>query len=225
MDLKKNTLLIVMLLFSVLTYSQRIWEGEYNRLGLQAGINNFNIHTGNFEVKGGTSWTVGFTTRANYYNDFQVIYGISFFDFNAKVQGREKIEDPVADRELEYNMTGVQANFMGSYKVISNYLSIEAGPVIQVNGKFEPRQDKEFFYVEEYDIVSTDIENVSTFNFNMAAGISGGFETFKFFAQYQYGLNNFLGGLNDEGLEGVDPRARDFSGNLSIITAGVIVFL
>lgn len=225
MDLKKNTLLVVMLLFSVLTYSQRIWEGEYNRLGLQAGVNQFNIHTGNFEVKGGTSWMVGFSNRASYFNDFQVIYGLSFLDFRAKVQGRERIEDPVADREIEYNMIGVQAKFLGSYKIIGNYLSVEAGPVIQVNGKFEPRQDKEFFFVEEYDILSTDIENVSVFNLNLAAGISGGFETFKVFAQYQYGINNFLRGLNNEDLESIDPRARDFSGNLSIITAGVIVFL
>lgn len=225
MDLKKNTLLVVMLLFSVLTYSQRIWEGEYNRLGLQAGINNFDIHTGNFEVQAGTSWTAGFTTRASYFNNFQLIYGLSFFDFNAKVQGREKIEDLVADQEIQYRMIGVQANFLGSYKIISNYLSVEAGPVIQVNGKFEPRQDKELFYVEEYDIIATDLENVSTFNVNVAAGISGGFETFKFFAQYQYGINNFLRGLNNEDLQNIDTRARDFSGNLSIITAGVIVFL
>lgn len=225
MDIKKCLFLLAVMLFSTFSYGQRIWDGEYNRLGLQAGANRFGIHTGNFGVEPGTSWTAGFSNRANYYNDFQIIYGISFFDFNGTVRGREWIDEEVANRTIEYNMIGVQAAILGSYKIISNYLSVEAGPVIQVNGKFKPRQDKEFFYVEEYDIVATDLEKVSPVNFNVAAGLSGGFETVKFYAQYQYGINNFLNGLNDEGLQEVDARARDFSGNLSIITAGIIVFL
>ena len=225
MDKKNWIIILIAVFFSFQSQAQRIWDGEYTRLGLQAGANNFNILTGNFEVKPGTSWTAGFTTRANYYNDFQIIYGLNFFDFNASIPGREKIVEPVANEDVEFNMIGVQANIMGSYKIISNYLSVEAGPVIQVNGKFEPRQDKELFYVEEYDILASDLEDVSTFNFNMAVGLSGGFETLKFFAQYQYGINNFLNGLNDEGLDEVDPRATDFNGNLSIIPAGLIIFL
>ena len=225
MDKKNWIFIVIAILFSFQCQAQRIWDGEYNRLGLQAGANNFNILTGNFEVKPGTSWTAGFTTRANYYNDFQIIYGLNFFDFNASVPGRERIVDPIANEDVEYNMIGVQVNLMGSYKLIGNHLGVEAGPVIQVNGKFEPRQDKELFYLEEYDILASDIEDVSTINFNLAVGLSGGFESFKFFAQYQYGINNFLNGLNDEGLNDVDPRAIDFQGKLSIITAGIMIFL
>lgn len=225
-DMKnRNFILGLLMLFPFFSQAQRIWDGEYNRLGLQAGVNHFNVHTGNFSISPGTSWTAGFSGRASYYNDFQFIYGLNFFDFNATIDGRQKQEDEIASEELPFNMIGVQGNFFGSYKIIENYLSAEAGPVIQVNGKFEPRQDRELFYVEEYEIQATDLENVSTLNFNMAVGISGGFESVKFFAQYQYGINNFFGGLEDEGLSGIDSRVTDLSANLSIITAGIIVFL
>lgn len=222
----KKLMILCFLIFSFSSHAQsRMWEREYNRLGLQAGINHFDIHTGNFDIQAKTSWTAGFTGRASYYNNFQLIYGLKFFDFNAEIRGRQYIEDETASEQIQFNMIGVQANFFGSYKIIGNYLSVEAGPVLQVNGKFEPRQDKEFFFVEEYDVEAGQIENVSPVNFNVAAGISGGFDRVKFFAQYQYGVNNFLNGLNDEGLEEQDSRATDFSGNLVIITAGAIFFL
>lgn len=222
---KRYIVLMFLMLYSFLSHSQRRWEGEYNRLGLQAGVNHFNIHTGNFDVEPGTSWTAGFTGRASYYNDFQFIYGLNFFDLNAKIKGRQHKEDLEANEDVKFNMIGVQASFLGSYKIIGNYLSIEAGPVVQVNGKFEPRQDRELFYLEEYDIQASDIENVSTVNFNVAAGISGGFENVKFFAQYQYGVNNFFGGLSGDNLEEIDPRATDISGSMTMVTGGIMVFL
>ena len=230
MNLKKSVFLIVLMLLTTLSHSQSMMGGEGNRLGLQAGVNHFDIHTGNFDVEPGISWTAGFTNRSDYLDDYQIIYGINFFDFRPKLQGREEREATEGNEELQYEqlqytMVGVQASLMGSYKIIGNYLSVEAGPVIQVNGKFKPQQNRETWYVQHYDYQAMDIENVSVFNVNAAAGISGGFESVKFFAQYQYGLTNFLGGLNDEGLEEIDPEAQDFSGNLSIITAGVILFL
>ncbi|WP_424492801.1 hypothetical protein [Salinimicrobium sp. GXAS 041] len=214
-----------LLMCSLVSHSQRMWKGNYNRLGMQAGVNHFNIHTGNFDVTSKTSWTAGFTARANYYNDFQFIYGLNFFDFNVEIPGRQLQEDVEVSEALQYNMIAVQANFFGSYKIIGNYLSIEAGPVVQVNGKFEPREDKKRFYVQDYDIQAIDLENVSVFNVNFAAGISGGFESVKFFAQYQYGINNFFNGLKGEDLDESDPRVTDLSGNLSIITGGVMFFL
>lgn len=222
---KSYIILCLFILCSTILHSQRMWEGEYNRLGLRAGVNHFNIHTGNFEINPKVSWTAGFTARASYQNNFQFIYGLNFFDFNAEIPGRQKQEDLEAARDIQFNMIAVQANFFASYKIIDNYLSVEAGPVVQVNGKFEPRQDKELYYVEEYNIQARDLENVSTFNVNFAAGISGGFESVKFFAQYQYGVNNFFGGLSGENLDEVDPRVTDLSANLSIITGGVIMFL
>ena len=225
MDCKKYVLLCLFALAPFLTQGQMIWGGEKNRIGLRAGANHFNIHTGNFEIYPKTSWTAGFTARANHWEDFQLIYGLNFYDLNAEISGRIEKEETVASKRIQYHMNGFQGNFFGSYKIIENYLSIEAGPIIQLNGKFGPRQDKEFFYVEDYDIQAAEIADVSKINFLMAAGLSGGFERIKFFAQYQYGINNFFGGLDDESIEESDPRATDIGGSMSVITAGVILFI
>jgi hypothetical protein len=226
MDLKKVILLMGILCFTLSSQAQRkLWDGEYNRLGLQGGVNHFNITTNELGVTSKTSWTAGFTTRASFYNNWQFVYGINFYDFRVDIDGREKIETTSQASPIEYNMIGVQGNFFASYKLIDHYLSIEAGPVVQVNGKMEARQDKELYYVGDYDITATDIEDVSTFNFNLAVGLSGGWESLKLWAQYQYGINNFLKGLNDENLQETDPSVPSFKGNMSIIAGGVTFYL
>ncbi len=225
MNLKKLLIILTIFIGSLQANAQRIWDGSYNRFGLQAGANYFNIQTNQFEVNPGTSWTAGFHSRASFYNDFQILYGVNFYDFKLTMDGREKIEDLAADQDIEYNMIGVQINLFGSYKILGHNLSVEAGPVIQVNGKLDARQDKEYWYLGNYDIQAIDIEKVSPFNVNLAGGISGGSETIKLWAQYQYGLNNMFKGLEDEGLEEKDPSVTGLKGHMSMIAGGIIVFL
>lgn len=225
----KNGMLVLLtcvILLPLAGHAQRgMWDGAYNRLGLQAGMNHFNINTDELPVTARTSWTAGFTTRSSFYDNFQFIYGINFFDFKTQVTGREKIDYSTANEEIDYNMIGVQANFFGSYKILGHHLSVEMGPVLQVNGKYEPRQDKELWYVDGYDLTASDISKVSTFNVNFAVGISGGFEKLKFWTQYQHGLNNFFAPLNSRNLEEIDPTAPEFKGRIGMITAGVAMFL
>lgn len=214
------------ILFSFQANAQRrMWDGEYNRFGLQAGANRFNIVTDELAIDPKISWTAGFTSRASFYNNFQFVYGINFFDFNVDIQGRDKIIDERVVDVIPYNMIGVQLNFLGSYKLYDHYLSIEAGPVVQVNGKLEARQDRELWYVSSYDVQAADIEKVSPFNVNLAVGLTGGLESVKFWIQYQHGINNILRGLNDEGLQEIDPDFPKLNGNMSIIVAGLTMFL
>lgn len=226
MDLKKILLFAGILLFSFSADAQRrMWDGEYIRLGVQAGANYFNIVTNDLPVTPKMSWTAGFTTRASFYNNFQFVYGVNFYDFQLDIEGREKVELTSPSRAIEYNMIGVQGNFFGSYKLYGHYLSIEAGPVVQVNGKMEARQDKELWYVADYNFNAVDIEKVSTFNVNLAVGLSGGFEKAKFWVQYQYGLNNMLKGLEDEGLQEIDAGFTKPKGHMSMVAAGITMFL
>lgn len=226
MDLKKIMLLVGILFFSFNADAQRrMWDGEYNRLGLQAGANYFNIVTNDLQVLPKVSWTAGFTTRASFYNDFQFVYGINFYDFKLDIEGREKIEQSSPIQSIEYSMIGVQGNFFASYKLIDHYLSVEAGPIVQVNGNLEARQDKELWYVGNYNLNAIDIEKVSPVNVNFAIGVSGGLETAKFWLQYQYGLNNLFKGLEDEGLKEKDAGFTNPQGHMSIITAGITMFL
>ncbi|MFD2517364.1 hypothetical protein [Salinimicrobium flavum] len=225
MNLKHFFLITGLFFLSFHGTAQQLWDGQYNRLGLQAGANRFDIVTNNLPVNPGISWTAGFTTRASFYEDFQFVYGINFYDFKMTMDGREKIELSSPAAEIEYTMIGVQANFFGSYKLYDHYLSVEAGPVLQVNGKMDARQDKEYYYVGNYDVNAIDLEKVGTVNFNLAFGLSGGFETFKFWAQYQYGLNNILGKLNDQGLKEKDGSFPTLKGHMSMISGGIVIFL
>ncbi|MGB7785155.1 MAG: hypothetical protein WBL27_03550 [Salinimicrobium sp.] len=225
MNLKKILLFLGLITLSLQANAQRIWEGSYNRFGIQAGANRFDIHTDELDINPGISWTAGFHSRASFYNDFQVIYGINFYDFKLTMDGREKIETLEADQEIEYNMIGVQLNFFGSYKIAGHNLSVEAGPVVQVNGKLDARQDKEYWYLGHYNIQAIDIEKVSPFNVNLAAGISGGFERVKLWTQVQYGLNNMLKGLNNEGLQEIDPTVPKMNGHMLLFAGGIILFL
>ncbi|SOC79416.1 Outer membrane protein beta-barrel domain-containing protein [Salinimicrobium sediminis] len=226
MDLKRILLLGIVLIFSFSAQAQRrLWDGEYNRLGLQAGANYFNIVTNDLEVQPKVSWTAGFTTRASFYENWQFVYGINFYDFKLDIDGREKVELTSPIEAIEYNMIGVQGNFFASYKLIDHYLSVEAGPVLQVNGKLDARQDKELWFVGNTNVNAIDIEKISPFNVNLALGLSGGMETVKFWAQYQYGLNNMLKGLEDEGLEEKDAGMSNLEGHMSMIAAGITMFL
>ena len=71
----KKTYLVLIIVFITFAASaqRRGWEGSYNRLGIQAGVNHFNIITDDFDVTAKTSWTAGFTTRSSFYDDFQFV--------------------------------------------------------------------------------------------------------------------------------------------------------
>ena len=214
-----------LLLLPFAANAQDIWRGAYNRLGLKAGANNFNIDTDQLPISSSTSWTAGFTTRSSFYDDFQLIYGLQFYDFKAKVTGREKIDFSSGYEEMDYNMIGVQGSFLLSYKILDHHLSVEAGPVLQVNGKFDPAQNRELWYVGDTKLQAGNISKVSAFNVNFAVGISGGFERLKFWAQYQYGINNMLNRLNGEDLQEIDSSVPEFDGHMTMISGGIVMFL
>lgn len=227
MNLSKIFLLVSICSISFFSNAQhRLWDGEYSRLGLQAGINHFSIQDDNMlPMTSGISWTAGFTTYDSFYNDFQFIYGINFFNNKLTMDGREKEAADSPYAEIPFNMIGVQANLFLSYKIVDQYFNIHAGPIVQVNGKFDARQDTEYFIIEGYDINPIDLEEISKVNFNLAAGLAGGLEKVKLWVQYQYGLNNIFKKLTDEGLGEKDARLEDLSGHISMITGGLIVFL
>lgn len=226
MNHKRILLLASLCSVSFFSSAQRLWDGEYNRLGLQAGVNHFTIQDKNtLPISSGMSWTAGFTTYDSFYNDFQFIYGINFFNLKLTMDGREKEPADSPYAEIPFSMIGVQANFFGSYKIIEHYLNIHAGPIVQVNGKFDARQDTEYYIIEGYNINPIDLEEISKVNFNLAVGLAGGMEKVKLWVQYQYGVNNIFKKLTDNGLGEKDSRLEDLSGHISMITGGLIVFL
>ncbi|WP_146743705.1 hypothetical protein [Aequorivita sp. CIP111184] len=217
MNFKQLIFVSLCLFFFQQTFAQRNYN-SYNFLGIQGGITFFDIQTDDLVTKQKEGFTAGFTTRGAFRNDFDLVYGLSFQSSTVGVEGSLGIDK----QDIGYTIQGAQINFLGSYNIIVKHLSIEFGPVFDINGKMKLDNDKyENYILTGYEeLKAKDIQEISRFNVRLAAGLTAGLEHFRISAQYQYGVTNMLGKLNDRGLEN-----KDFEGHSStIVIAGVIYF-
>lgn len=216
-SLKKSVFLSLSLFFLFIhLYSQRNFK-EFNLIGISGGLNMYNISTKNFKTKQGNSFMGGFQVRGNVYNNFDMLYGISFYNQMVSIALKENAGD-FNNLFVEFNQQAVQVSILAGYKVIREHLSIEFGPVLNVNGKLKRRNSQyENYIIDGYtQLTPKDIEKVSPLNFHLAAGITAGFRNFRVFGQYQYGVTNALGALN-----GKSPEIKDFKGNSKLLVFGV----
>jgi len=224
MNLRNLLVVTTMVFVTHCLFAQRNYQGEYNRIGLQGGLSIFDITTDNFTTSSSEGFTAGFTTRGAFYNDFDLIYGVNFYDLNVDIQARETALSEV--EEVSFGIFGVQLNLFASYNLIGQHLTIEAGPAVQLSSKLTTDDKNQDYIIDGYNTLrAEDLEDVSKINVNAVIGITGGFESVRFWANYQYGINNFLNGLNDEGLEQIDPNVEEFNGNISLINVGVVFYL
>ncbi len=126
--------------------------------------------------------------------------------------------------EIDFKATGVQINFFVGHKLIGENLSLEGGPVLQINSKLSPEEGKEGYLLKEYDLVALDLEDISRMNFSVAAGLSGGLPGVKLWVQYQYGLSNLFSKLNYEELREKDPTITSFKGNMRMALVGAVIY-
>lgn len=197
--------------------AQRNYDG-YNFLGIQGGITFFDIQTEDLVTQQREGFVAGFTTRGAFRNNFDLIYGISFQSSSVGVEGHILLDT----QNIGYTIQGAQINFLGSYNIVKKHLSLEFGPVFDINGKMKlDKKEFEDYILTGYEtLAAKDIQEISRFNVRLAGGITAGLEHFRISAQYQYGVTNILGKLNDKGL-----KNEDFKGNSStIILMGVIYF-
>lgn len=226
MSLNKSIFVTIVLLISITAFAQRGGSrgGDYNRLGLQAGYSIFDIITDDLQTESQSSFQGGFTTRGSYRNNFDLIYGINFISNNIGIKAGLPcgIIDCPQTQTLTYNIIGAQINLLASYNIIKHNLSVELGPMLMINGKMK-LDDERFkdYIVEGYALTTAEeIQNINTINAAILAGITGGHENVRLNINYQYGLTNVLGGLNNQSLENTD-----FKGYTSTITvAGIIYF-
>lgn len=213
----------VIFLVSVLSLNAQRRDGDmYNRLGVQVGATYGGIRTEDFNTAERTGFIGGLTTRATVYNNFLVIYGVNFFQSNT---GMNISQVPSGQySEIDFKATGVQLNLFAGHKIYKENLSLEIGPVLQVNSKWKPDRQYADYYVEGYSIQAKDLEGISGVNINAAANLSAGFRSFKFWFQYQYGINNIFKKLNSGDLRTIDSRAADLNGHLNLAAAGIVVY-
>lgn len=195
---------------------------SYNRLGIQAGVTHGGIDSDNFTTTKNTGIMAGLTTRSNVWNNFLVVYGVNFYSMKTGIMGHELTSSKMEN--MDFKTTGVQLNLFAGHKLIDEHLSVEIGPILQINSKWEVEEKFENYLVEDYIITAKDLEEVSRVNLNVAANISAGFPDIKLWVQYQYGVSNFMKNLNEKGLQIKDPRATNLEGHLGLATAGVVYY-
>ena len=214
--MKYKFLTAVFVLISITASAQYKYR-DSNRIGIIFGLNQINLNTDDFTVNPELGWNVGLSVRGNFYNDFDMVYTMQFSENKFSVPTTNFF---LKKEDVEFKLPSAQISLMMSYKIVENHLSVEFGPLVQVNGKFVIDKTKEENVISGTTLLAKDIVDISKFNFYPAIGITAGVKHFRANIQYQYGVTNLLGNLN--GQEGI---STNFKSHPSIISGNIIVYL
>jgi len=221
MSLKNILFVTLVVLFIQKSLAQRNYD-DYNRIGITGGLTLFDISTSDLTTEQGQGFEGGFTTRGSFRGPFDLIFGISFFNNSIGVKGSVGANGTGDTQSIKYQIQAAQIGFLGSYNIVKHHLSLEFGPILNVNGKMKLDSDRYQDYIlEGYTTLrAQDIQDINPINFRVAGGLTAGFKSFRVSALYQYGLTNMLGKLNDKGFE-----KTSFKGNSStLIFSGTLYF-
>lgn len=210
---------LVFLSFTTLVSAQ-YGKGDYNHIGVSLGLNQSTIYTSSFNVKPAMNWTAGLAMRGNYYNNFSMIYGMNFTENKFSIETFSGI----SQREVDLKMMAVQIHLLLCYKIGGGPVSLDFGPVLQVNSKLKFNDSDENNFIVGNELLRVqDIEDITPINFNVYAGISGGFENVRLSLSYQYGVTNILNNLNKQ--DEVELLADGkLKGNLGVIAGNIIFY-
>ncbi|MFV8374241.1 PorT family protein [Flavobacterium sp. LB1P62] len=213
--MKRIYLTSVFILITLTGFAQYGYR-DSNRIGISFGVNQFTLNTTNFQTKPGTGWNAGLSMRGNFYDDWDMVYAMQFSENNFSVATKNFF---LGNEDVNYKLASAQISLQLSYKLIENHLSVEFGPLVQVNGKFKIDNENENNNISGTTLLAKDIVDISKFNFYPTVGITAGVRHFRVNVSYQYGISNMLGNLNTKNL-GVN-----FKGNPGIINGDLILYL
>ena len=188
------------LLLIILVSASALAQYDYrdsNRIGISFGVNQFTLNTNNFQTKPGNGWNAGLSMRGNFYNNWDMVYSMQFSENNFTVDTKKLL---VLNQAVNYKLESVQIGLQLSYKIIDNHLSVEFGPVVQLNGNFKIDSESKNNSITGTTLLAKDIVEISKFNFYPTIGITTGVRHFRLNLSYQYGINNMLGNLNSKNL-------------------------
>lgn len=213
--MKKLYISCALLLIS-LTVNAQYGYRDSNRIGITFGVNQFTLHTSNFQTKPELGWNGGLSIRGNFYDNWDMVYAIQFSENNFTVATKSKF---LANEDVNLKLASAQISLQLSYVIIENNLTFEFGPIVQVGGKFKSDYDKESNSISGTTLLVKDIEDISKFNLYPSVGLTAGVKHFRFNVCYQYGINNMLENLNSKNL------GYDFKGNPGILNGNIILYL
>ena len=213
--MRKIFLCLVFVFYTITAFSQYKYR-DSNRIGISFGVNHFTLNTSNFETKHELGWNAGLSMRGNFYNNWDMVYAIQFSENNFSVPTNSLT---LVKEDVNYKLASAQISLQTSYKIIESHLSIEFGPIVQINGKLNLNNNEEQNIISGTTLFAKDIRAISTFNFYPTVGITFGVRHFRANVSYQYGVNNMLDNLNNKNL-GVN-----FKGNPGILNGNLIIYL
>ena len=212
--MKRLSFAFIFIFISVAVFAQYEYR-DSNRIGISFGVNQFTLNTKDFEAKSGTGWNGGLSMRGNYYNNWDMVYAMQFSENNFTVA----TNNGFITEDTNFKLSSAQISLVISYRIIENHLSIECGPLVQVNGKLKIDSSDENNIISGTTLLAKDITAISQFNFFPVIGITAGGKYVRLNISYQYGINNMLGNLNNKNL-GVS-----FKGNPGILNGNLIIYL
>ena len=213
--MKKLYFTLVLILVACTVFAQYGYR-DSNRIGVTFGVNQLSMNTDNFQTKPDVGWNAGLSVRGNFYDNWDMVYALQFSENNFSVATRKL---NVQNVDVNYKLASAQISLRLSYILVENILSVEFGPIVQVNGKFKIDYEDENNTINGTALLAKDIVDISKFNFYPTVGITAGVRHFRFNVSYQYGINNMLDNLNTKQL-GVN-----FKGNPGILNGNIILYL
>ena len=193
---------------------------DSNRIGIGAGLTQLNIYTDNFTVTPESGWIGGLSVRGNYYNNWQMSFGMFFTDSNFSIPTQKGF----IQTQTNFKMSAVQIYIVSSYVAIEDHLNLEFGPVLQINGKLGiDKDDENNLLLDQPGLIAKDIVDVSKINANFYVGINGGIKNARARIGYQYGLTNFFGNLKNN--DNVKLLGEKMKGNIGLISGQITIYL
>ena len=205
-----NRFLILLLFTSTFGFAQYGYR-DSNMVGVTLGLNQFSVNTSDIETTPGTGWNIGLSMRGNFYNNWDALWGIQFSEYNFKVA---TLNETLNNRETNFKLPCANITFQLSYKLIENHLSVEFGPMVQVNGKLTVEKTDENYVIKgDEENTVKNLTDISNFSFYPVIGITAGVRNARLNVTYQYGINNIFA-KTDGG----------YTGHASVISGNVIFY-
>ncbi|WP_130734837.1 PorT family protein [Flavobacterium sp. J27] len=204
--------------FITLSLNAQYGNRDSNRIGISGGITQMSLFSDQFNAKPELGWTAGFSLRGNYYNNWQMAFGMHF------TESKFSLESLVGQEDITYKLAGVQIFLTGSYMIVENHLTFEIGPVLQVNGKLSVEEKDKLKLLKDSPLLTAnDIVDITKINGNIYAGITAGVKNVRLHVAYQYGINNFMNNLNKSNDLKLLNGDKKFKANYGILS-GMITF-
>jgi hypothetical protein len=216
--MKRYFFTTVFLVFTSSIFAQYNYR-DGNRIGISAGVSQTSLFTSNFDTKPEIGFAGGLSVRGNYYNNWSMIYGMQFFYNKFAIESTSLTS---SEKQTDFNLQGVQIRLLLSYNVIEDHVSIDFGPVLQINGKLNVADKDENNRLNGTSIMAKQIVDVAPINGNFYAGISAGGKVIRAVIFYEYGFTNLFGKLNnDDDLKLLNGNEK-FKANLGTINGQII---